>query len=138
MSKQTEEIVWDCVVEAGASRAFARAVRDDHAAADEVPPTFPISLTAECTHRLINEVLRLDRRRTLHGEQEYEYLRPLRVGDRLHCQARIVEDYVKQGRRGGAMRFIVWEAEMRDAATGELIVRERSLAIETAPGEADP
>jgi hypothetical protein len=31
------------------------------------------------------------------------------------------------------MRFVVCETEMRDATTGELVVRERATAIETAP-----
>jgi hypothetical protein len=135
MADPKDEIVWECVVEAGAVRAFARAVHDDHADGALAPPTFPISLSADVTERLIAQVLRLDRHRTVHGEQEYEYLRPLRAGDRLRCRARVVEDYVKLGRRGGAMRFVVWEAEMSDAATGEVVLRERSTAIETAPVE---
>jgi acyl dehydratase len=138
MTDAKDAIVWDCVVEAGAVRAFARAVHDDHADAPVAPPTFPISLSAEITERLITQVLRLDRHRTVHGEQEYEYLRPLKPGDTLRCRARVVEDYVKQGRRGGAMRFVVWEAEMSDAATGEIVLRERSTAIEMAPVEGGP
>ncbi len=33
------------------------------------------------------------------------------------------------------MRFVVCETEMRDAATGELVVRERATAIETAAAD---
>jgi hypothetical protein len=125
---------WDFVVEAGKVREFARAVHDD-SAGDTVPPTFPVCVTAAYVERLVVEVLKLDRRRTVHGEQAYEYLRPLRAGDRLRCRARIVEDYVKDGKRGGRMRFVVCETEMRDAATGDLVVRERATAIETAGAE---
>ena len=134
MTEQADTIEWECVVEAGAIRAFARAVRDDHLGAPVAPPTFAITLTADATERLIRGMLHLDRHRTVHGEQEYEYRRPLKAGDRLRGRARVAEDYVKQGRRGGAMRFVVYEAELFDAATGELVVRERSTAIETPPG----
>jgi hypothetical protein len=60
----------------------------------------------------------------------------LRAGDRLRCRARVVEDYVKEGKRGGRMRFVVCETEMRDPATGVVVVRERATAIETAPAGA--
>lgn len=126
---------WEFPVERTKVREFARAVHDDHVESPLAPPTFPISLSAEFVERLIVEELKLDRRRAVHGEQEYEYLRPLKVGDRLVGRARIAEDYVKEGRRGGRMRFIVCETEMRDAATGELVIRERSTVIETAPAE---
>jgi hypothetical protein len=124
---------WEFPVEWSKVREFARAVHDDHVDSDLAPPTFPISLSAEFVERLIVEELKLDRRRALHGEQEYEYLRPLRVGDRLVGCARIAEDGFKEGRRGGRMRVIVCETEMREAATGEVVARERSTVIETAP-----
>jgi len=125
---------WEFSVEAGKLREFARAVHDDHPD-DGAPPTFPVYVTAAYVERLVVEILKLDRRRTVHGEQEYEYLRPVRAGDRLRCRARVVEDYVKEGKRGGRMRFVVCETEMRDAATGELVLRERATAIETAAGD---
>jgi hypothetical protein len=125
---------WDFIVEAGKLREFARAVHDDPSVGI-APPTFPVYVTAAYVERLVVDILKLDRRRTVHGEQEYEYLRPLRAGDRLRCRARVVEDYVKEGKRGGRMRFVVCETEMRDATTGELVVRERATAIETAAAE---
>jgi hypothetical protein len=133
MSGTPDIAEWDFVVEAGKVREFARAVHDDNAVG-VAPPTFPVSATAAYVEHLVVEVLKLDRRRTVHGEQEYEYRRPLRAGDRLRCRARVVEDYVKDGKRGGRMRFVVCETEMRDAATGDLVVRERATAIETAEG----
>ena len=138
MSESTGSRQWEFPVEWSKVREFARAVHDDHLEGEPLaaPPTFPVYMTADYIERLVVEELRLDRRRTVHGEQEYEYLRPLKAGDRLICRARIVEDYVKEGRRGGRMRFVVCETEMTDATTGEVIVRERSTAIETAPAEA--
>ncbi len=129
---------WLFTVESGKVREFARAVFDESWRGDTaVPaPTFPVYVTAAYIETLIVEVLKLDRKRTVHGEQEYEYARPLRAGDVLRCRASVVEDYVKEGKRGGKMRFVVCEVEMRDAATGEFVLRERSTAIETAPAEA--
>ena len=137
---QSGERSWEFPVEWGKVREFARAVQDDHAGAEPPvpPPTFPVIVTAELVERLIVEELKLDRRRVVHGEQEYEYFRPLRVGDRLACRARVAEEYVKAGQRGGRMRFIVLETEMRDPASGELVVRERSTAIEITPAEGEP
>ena len=96
------------------------------------PPTFPVVLNASFIEKLIVEVLKLDRSRTVHGEQDYEYLRPLRAGERVRCRARIASDSVKQGKRGGQMRIVVSEIEMSEEATGEIIGYERSTAIETA------
>ena len=124
---------WRFPVEWTKVREFARAVHDDHAEAEEipVPPTFPTYGTQ--AFETLDYLAELDLRRVLHGEQECEYRRPLRVGDRLVCQTRIVEDYMKEGRRGGKMRFIVAECEMRDERSGELVVRARTTVIETAP-----
>ncbi len=125
---------WVHPVEWGKTREFALAVRDPGAAAEPPvpPPTFPVVLNASFIERMIVEVLKLDRSRTVHGEQEYEYLRPLRVGERVRCRARIASDTVKQGKRGGRMRIVVSEIEMSEEATGALIGYERSTAIETA------
>lgn len=120
---------WEVAVEPWKVADFARAVRDDHPGAP--PPTFPVVLNAAFIERLVSELLPVERSRTVHGEQEYEYRRPLRVGDRLRCRARIVSDTVKQGRRGGAMRLIVVEIEMADLASGEIVGWERSTSVET-------
>ena len=78
---------WSVAVEPWKVADFARAVQDDHAA---VPaPTFPVVLNAAFIERLVREILPVDRSRTVHGEQDYEYLRPLRVGDRLRCRAEV-------------------------------------------------
>jgi N-terminal half of MaoC dehydratase len=128
---------WIATVEAGKVREFALAVRDEHWAAEPPvpPPTFPIVLSAEFVERLVVEILRLDRSRTVHGEQEYEYFRPLRTGERVRCRAFIVEDGVKTGRRGGRMRVIVSEIRFFAEADGEAIGVERMTALETAPAD---
>ena len=130
---------WVHPVEWGKAREFARAVHDDHVEAATAPPTFPVVISADFIERLVTDILNLDRKRTVHGEQEYEYRRPLRIGEKVRCRASILEDRVKQGRRGGAMRVVVSEVELSSEPGGEVIGYERSTSIETAPlagGEA--
>ena len=125
---------WLHPVEWGKVREFARALHDPGGEVEPPvpPPTFLVVLNASFIERMIVDILKLDRARTVHGEQEYEYLRPLAPGDVVRCRARIASDAVKQGKRGGQMRIVVSEIEMSDAATGEIIGHERSTAIETA------
>jgi hypothetical protein len=124
---------WTHLVEWGKVREFARAVHDPGGETEPPvpPPTFPVVLNAAFIEHMIVDILKLDRARTVHGEQEYEYNRPLEVGDVIRCKARVASDSVKKGKRGGAMRIVVSEIEMSDAATGEIIGYERSTAIET-------
>jgi hypothetical protein len=123
---------WDHPVEWGKVREFARAVHDPRLGCEPpVPPlTFPVVLTADFIERLVTDLLPLDRRRTVHGEQEYEYLRRLQVGQMVKCRARLARDEVKQGRRGGRMRVVTVEVELSDRGSGEVIGFERMTAIE--------
>jgi acyl dehydratase len=128
-------------IDRGKVREFARAIKDDdpiyfdeeHARGEGgglVPP-----VTFLETLRLWDEGggrprPPLDLKRTLHGEQEYELLRPIHVGDMLTARSRIADVYDKPGRRGGSMTFVVTETEFRNAQ-GELVARARSVGIET-------
>jgi hypothetical protein len=56
----------------------------------------------------------IDLARVLHGAQEFVFHgEPPRAGTRLVGRARIVGDYVKEGRRGGTMRFLEVVHEFR-------------------------
>ena len=138
MSIETGKVIaeWAHPVEWGKVREFARAVHDPRAG-QEVPvppPTFSAVLTAEFIERFVCDLLPLDRTRTVHGEQEYEYYRPLRIGQSVRCRARIARDETKQGKRGGSMRFVTVEIELSDAGTGEAIGVERMTTIEKEQG----
>ncbi|MBW3667896.1 MAG: MaoC family dehydratase N-terminal domain-containing protein [Actinobacteria bacterium] len=80
----------------------------------------------------------LDRRRVLHGEEEYAFHGPPpRAGQTLTVESRLDEQWEKTGKRGGVMRFVRVLTEFRDE-TGALVAEQRSTAIETAraPKEA--
>jgi acyl dehydratase len=89
-----------------------------------------VVISAEFVERLVATTLCLDRSRTVHGEQEYEYLEPLKSGDRLRCSARLVSDEVKTGRRGGSMRVVTTVVESMSAANGRVVCRETMTTIE--------
>lgn len=124
---------WVHPVEWGKVREFARAVHDPRPDPQTPPPTFPVVLSAEFIERFVRELLPLDRKRTVHGEQEYEYRRPLSIGQSVRCRARLTRDEVKQGKRGGAMRFVTLEITLSDADTGEDLGTERMTAVEREP-----
>lgn len=121
---------WEFVVELGKVREFARAVKDVCGEGTDIaPPTFPVVASSEFVERLVVSVLKLDRARTVHGEQEFEYFEPLRAGDRLRCRARLVNDETKTGRRGGSMRIITTAVDYICATTDTLVCRETMTTI---------
>jgi acyl dehydratase len=95
-----------------------------------VPLTFPT------TFRIANPGLGLDgsKMQLIHGEQEYQYTRPLRVGETLTCASRVIDIREKSG-RSGAMTFITSAVEGRDSQ-GELAFTGRSTLI-VRPRRAD-
>ncbi|WP_240315684.1 MaoC family dehydratase N-terminal domain-containing protein [Sporosarcina sp. PTS2304] len=84
-----------------------------------VPPTFPIAMNNGDNELPID----LDHRRMLHGEQEFIYYKPVRIGDRLRCQMRVSDLYDKEG-KSGKMQFLKLDTEMKDD-TGELVCISR-------------
>ena len=84
-----------------------------------VPPTFLIALSSEGDQI----PLKLDEKRMLHGEQEFIYHRPIRLGDRLICQSKVADLYEKEG-NSGKMQFLVLDTEFKDE-DGELVAISR-------------
>jgi acyl dehydratase len=60
----------------------------------------------------------------LHGEQAFEYHRPIEVGDTLVGEAFITDVYEKES-KGATMTFIVIETKWRDDASGAPVVTEK-------------
>ncbi|MBV6760730.1 MULTISPECIES: FAS1-like dehydratase domain-containing protein [Rhodococcus] len=131
-------------VERGKIREFAKATMSDNQAYQGanpvIPPTFLTTAgffwqTAESKEAGAHG---LDPKRTLHAEQEYIFHgEPPRAGDELTAQARILDRYTKEGRRGGTLTFVETVVEFRDK-TGRLVAEQRSTGVQTshAPKEA--
>ena len=127
---------FEMVVEQGKIAEFAAAMQTDDPAyrgAEAVaPPTFlaSVALWAPEGARV---AVGFDRRRLLHGEEQYTFPGPPpRAGQRLRVQDRIEKRYSKPGKRGGEMRFAVVVTEFRDQ-DGTLVAEGRRTLIETAP-----
>jgi N-terminal half of MaoC dehydratase len=125
----------DFVVERGKINEFANAAQStnpEYRGPDAVvPPTFLASVALWAPEGARPDI-GFDRKRLLHGEQEYVFHGPLpRAGDEMTVEYRITDRYEKEGRRGGTMRFAVLVAEFRDP-TGQLVAEQRSTIVETA------
>ena len=106
-------------VEKGHIRRFAQAIGDDNplyineeyalksrSGGIIAPPTFPTVFGFEGERVL--EGLEFDRKRLLHGEQEYQYFQPLRAGDTISYSTKIIDIDEKRG-KGGTMDVITTE-----------------------------
>lgn len=128
---------FEMTVERGKVREFATAT---FATADELrsgevsPPTFLVSSSFWNDFSPV-ALAGFDRRRLLHGEQEYVFHGPPpEAGQRLQGQHRLAETYEREGKRGGTMRFAVVVTEFRDES-GQLVAEQRMTLVETAPRE---
>ncbi|HEY3259147.1 MAG TPA: MaoC family dehydratase N-terminal domain-containing protein [Pseudonocardiaceae bacterium] len=125
-------------VERGKIREFATATkaRAESYVADErpvAPPTFLTSAAFWATPgSSALDRSKINWTRILHGEQEYVFHGPPpRAGQRLVAQQHVEDQYEKQGRRGGTMRFFVIVTEFR-TPEGELVAEGRATLIETS------
>jgi hypothetical protein len=127
---------YEMVVERGKIAEFAAAMQSQNPAyagpGAVAPPTFLISSAlwapegAAVDHGF-------DRRRLLHGEQEFTFHGPPpRAGQVLKVSEQVVDRYEKPGKKGGMMRFAVVVTEYR-GEDGTLVAEARKTLIETAP-----
>lgn len=117
---------------------FARAVHAEspaHAGEDGViPPTMLTSgrMIWEPAEQSGFKKLGFDRRRILHGEEEYVFHGPLpRAGQKLTAETSIGNRFTKPGKRGGEMTFATMVTEFRNEA-GDLVATQNSTIIQTA------
>lgn len=145
-SKVTVE---EMAIEAGKVEEFARAVGDDNpvhrdgsVAVEQgfertpAPLTFlltsafpryrPDDLPREASKQF---ELGFDSRYSIHGEQEFEFERPVLVGDTLTGTTTLADLYQREGQRGGTMTFAVFETEYR-TGDNELVATTRATGIE--------
>ena len=126
---------WEVIVERGKIAEFADAMLcDDRAyrgANAIISPTF-LTSAARWAPPGVRVDVGFERKRLLHGEQEYTFHRaPPTAGDVLTARERVVDRYAKPGKRGGEMRFATVVTEYRDAA-GTLVAEAKATFIETA------
>lgn len=137
----------DFRIEAGKVEEFARAVkddnpvhRDDDAAREAGFDANPAPLTFTRVSRFpryardglggyLGFDLRFDPERTVHGEQRYEFERPVRVGDILTGVVTLDDVYEREGGRGGNMTFATLSIEYRDQ-DDDLVLTETMTRIE--------
>jgi hydroxyacyl-ACP dehydratase HTD2-like protein with hotdog domain len=80
---------------------------------DLAPPTYLKVIEGENdSSRAIVAALGIDLRRIMHVEQEFEYRAPLRGGDQVTVERRVVDIY---DRKDGALEFVVVESAMHNA-----------------------
>ena len=149
MVGESRVTVRDLDVERGKIAEFAAALgeddpvyRDREAAADRGLDGIPAPLTftqvgrfPRCRPDEFNEDkgiqgfdLGFDPQRTVHGEQEYEFERPVYVGNTLTGTTTLTDVYQRES-GDDTLTFAVLTTEYRD--DDELVVTERRTAIET-------
>ncbi|MCF8565303.1 MaoC family dehydratase N-terminal domain-containing protein [Alicyclobacillus tolerans] len=122
-------------VEKGAIRKFADAIGDDNPLyRDEefakssrygriaAPPTF--SRTFD-----YGEIpgLHFKREGLIHGEQSFEYYKPILAGDVVYCSTQLAQVYEKSGKLG-KMIFLIYEQTVSDES-GALMEKSQSTVI---------
>jgi acyl dehydratase len=126
-------------VEKGRLRFFAKATgQTDPVYSDEtaaraaghpslpVPPTFLFCLEMESPNpAAIRELLGMDYRRLLHGEQGFTYHAMAYAGDTLTLQQRIEDIYDK---KGGALEFVVRKTRVTNQR-GEPVADLRCVTV---------
>lgn len=145
---ESRRTVEELTVEAGKVEEFARAIHDpkpeylDQSSAEKrgydrqpAPPTFlrtwyfqryrPSNIGIDYGFDL-----GLDPGHTVHGEQSYEFERPVFVGDTLSAETTFTDVYQRTGDRGGKMTFVVFETTFTDSED-EVVARIENTRIET-------
>ncbi len=126
-------------VEKGHIRRFAQAIGDDNPLyRDEeyarksryggiiAPPTFPTVFGFE--GEKVMEGLKFNRARLLHGEQEYEYFRPIMAGDTISYSTKIVNIDQKQG-KSGSMDIVTTEMTGYNQKNEKVFVGRSTVVI---------
>lgn len=122
-------------------KAFARALGEteplylDEAAAAKgpfgaivAPPTYPIAFMAQAMAGAASsfDELGLNFMTLVHGEQEFEYERPVKAGETLTLTARIQDVYEKEG-RSGILDILVLETTATDTTGARVFASRQTL-----------
>jgi acyl dehydratase len=113
---------------------FAEALGDHNdryrGSAAVAPPTYPIAFMAQAMAGGAEtfQKLELNYATLVHGEQEFEYMRPIRAGETLTLTGRIGDIYEKRSSSGAVLDFVVLETEARDAQA-QVVFYSRNVLI---------
>lgn len=131
-------MTYEIAIERGKVQEFALATQSANPMYQSPEPVMPATFLT--TARLVWEPsdqspiagLGLDLPRLLHGEEEYVFHGPPpEAGQTLSVETRLDAEWEKQGRRGGAMRFLRVVNEFRDES-GRIVAEQRSVLVVTA------
>jgi len=112
-------------VEAGHLKRFTEAIGDhDPRWLKEAPPTFLVALAPPSLHLAEAEEYG---KGWLNGGNRFEYLEPVKVGDRITATGRVADVYEKTG-SSGSLLFIIFETEYVNQH-GRTVARLRGTGI---------
>ncbi|MDQ1248795.1 MAG: hypothetical protein QG597_3169 [Actinomycetota bacterium] len=123
-------------------REFARAIGDHHPAYRDVsaarvyglrdvlaPPTFPFIVTMQAMNKaMFDPEIGLDYARVVHGEQSFEYIRPLVAGDEV-----VVHASIEAIDSAGRNEFLTVRSDVR-TVDGDPVVTTRSVLVSRGTG----
>ena len=110
---------------------FAAAIGADYQAGDPAPVTFPIVVAFQAMTALMEDAaVGITLERVVHGEQRFDYSRPVRVGDRLAATL-----YVDTLRSIGGADIIGTRSTIADA-DGHLVCTAKATLVYRGPEEA--
>jgi hypothetical protein len=115
----------EATVEAGHLKRFAEAIGDPNPRwTREAPPTFLVALAPASVHLAEAEEYG---KGWLNGGNRFEYLEPVKVGDRITATGRVADVYEKSGSSGNLL-FIIFETGYVNQ-DGRTVARLRGTAI---------
>jgi len=114
-------------VEKGKIKELALAIgdlREEYLNGEAVLPTFPTVIDFWSGGASTSDLLGLNVKKVLHGEQEYEYLGEMKPGDEITVTGVVEKVYTK-----AAMNFVILKKEFVNQ-NGETVLISRSTVIE--------
>lgn len=114
-------------VEKGKIKELALAIGDlkeEYLTGERILPTFPTVIDFWGGGASTSDLLGLNVKKVLHGEQEYEYIGEIKPGDEITVTGVVENVYTKS-----AMNFVILKKEFVNQ-NGELVLISRSTVIE--------
>ncbi|MFJ8265841.1 MaoC family dehydratase N-terminal domain-containing protein [Peribacillus asahii] len=114
-------------VEKGKIKELALAIgdlREEYLNGEAILPTFPTVIDCWGGGASTSDLLGLNVKKVLHGEQEYEYLGEIKPGDEITVTGVVEKVYTK-----AAMNFVILKKEFVNQH-GETVLISRSTVIE--------